>query len=57
VKVISNNPLKLRAVEEAGLQIVERISIEVDATDDAVGYLRTKKEKLGHLLSLNRERG
>jgi 3,4-dihydroxy 2-butanone 4-phosphate synthase/GTP cyclohydrolase II len=56
VKVISNNPLKLRAVEEAGLQIVERISIEVDATDDAVGYLRTKKEKLGHLLTLNRER-
>jgi GTP cyclohydrolase II len=56
VKVISNNPLKLRAVEEAGLQIVERISIEVDATDDAAGYLRTKKEKLGHLLTLNRER-
>ena len=56
VKVISNNPLKLRAVEEAGLQIVERVSIEVDATEDAVGYLRTKKEKLGHLLTLNRER-
>src|SRR5918998_6203254 len=49
VKVISNNPLKLRAVEEAGLKIVERISIEVDSTDNAAGYLRTKKEKLGHL--------
>lgn len=56
VKVISNNPLKLRAVEEAGLKIVERVSIEVDATEDAVGYLKTKKEKLGHLLTLNRER-
>jgi len=56
VKVISNNPLKLRAVEEAGLKIVERVSIEVDATEDAVGYLRTKKEKMGHLLTLNRER-
>lgn len=54
VKVISNNPLKLRAVEEAGLKIVERVSIEVDATDDAAGYLRTKKEKLGHLLTLKR---
>ncbi|HET7114319.1 MAG TPA: GTP cyclohydrolase II [Pyrinomonadaceae bacterium] len=54
VKVISNNPLKLRALEEAGLKIVERVSIEVDATEDAAGYLRTKKEKLGHLLTLKR---
>jgi 3,4-dihydroxy 2-butanone 4-phosphate synthase/GTP cyclohydrolase II len=54
VKVISNNPLKLRALEEAGLKIVERVSIEVDATEKAAGYLRTKKEKLGHLLDLKR---
>lgn len=54
VKVISNNPLKLRALEEAGLKIVERVSIEVDAGEDAAGYLRTKKEKLGHLLDLKR---
>lgn len=52
VKVLSNNPLKLQALEEAGLRIVERVSIEVDATDDAVSYLRTKKEKMGHLLDL-----
>jgi len=54
VNVISNNPLKLQALEEAGLQIVERVSIEVDSTEDAAGYLRTKKEKLGHLLELRR---
>src|SRR5436190_2195440 len=54
VKVISNNPLKLQAVEEAGLKIVERISIEVDSTENAERYLRTKKEKMGHLLELNR---
>jgi len=54
VKVISNNPLKLQALEEAGLKIVERVSIEVDSTEDAAGYLRTKKEKLGHLLELKR---
>lgn len=54
VRVISNNPLKLRAVEEAGLKIVERVSIEVDSSEDAAGYLRTKKEKLGHLLDLKR---
>ena len=54
VKVLSNNPLKLQALEEAGLKIVERISIEVDSTENAAGYLRTKKEKLGHLLELDR---
>jgi 3,4-dihydroxy 2-butanone 4-phosphate synthase/GTP cyclohydrolase II len=54
VKVISNNPLKLQAVQEAGLQIVERVSIEVDSTENAERYLRTKKEKLGHLLDLKR---
>ena len=51
VKVISNNPLKLRALEEAGLTIVERVSIEVEPGEKAAEYLRTKKEKLGHLLS------
>ena len=54
VKVISNNPLKLQALEEAGLKIVERVSIEVDAEEDAADYLRTKKEKMGHLLELRR---
>ena len=50
VNVISNNPLKLQAVEEAGLKIVERVSIQIDAKHHAIEYLRTKKEKLGHLL-------
>ena len=50
VRVISNNPLKLRALEEAGLKIVERVSIQVEPSEKAAGYLRTKKEKLGHLL-------
>src|SRR5258708_9544938 len=39
VRVVSNNPLKLRALEEAGLIIVERISIEVEPTEKAAGYL------------------
>jgi len=54
VRVISNNPLKLQALEEAGLKIVERVSIEVESSEDAESYLRTKKEKLGHLLELKR---
>jgi len=52
VRVISNNPLKLRALEEAGLKIVERVSIQVEPTEKAVRYMRTKKEKLGHFLEL-----
>jgi 3,4-dihydroxy 2-butanone 4-phosphate synthase/GTP cyclohydrolase II len=50
VRMLSNNPLKLRAVEEAGLQVVERVAIEVEHGEAAAHYMRTKKEKLGHLL-------
>ena len=52
VKVISNNPGKLKALEEAGLEITERVSIEVESSEPAAKYLRTKKEKMGHLLNV-----
>ena len=51
VRVISNNPEKLAALERAGLEIFERIPIEIDAEAPAAHYLRTKKEKMGHLLN------
>jgi GTP cyclohydrolase II len=51
VKVISNNPDKLAALKAAGLEIVERIPIEVPSEQPAAHYLRTKKEKMGHILS------
>ena len=50
VRVMSNNPDKLKALKNAGLQIVERVLIEVEAQEPAAHYLRTKKEKMGHLL-------
>ncbi|HVG37831.1 MAG TPA: GTP cyclohydrolase II [Pyrinomonadaceae bacterium] len=51
VRLLSNNPLKLRAVEEAGLEVVERVAIEVEAAPEtAKHYLLTKKQKMGHLL-------
>jgi 3,4-dihydroxy 2-butanone 4-phosphate synthase / GTP cyclohydrolase II len=50
VRLMSNNPLKLRAMEEAGLRVVERVALEVEPADAAMHYLRTKKAKLGHLL-------
>jgi 3,4-dihydroxy 2-butanone 4-phosphate synthase/GTP cyclohydrolase II len=52
VRVISNNPGKLRALEDAGLEIVERVAIEIEASEPAAKYLQTKKEKMGHLLNL-----
>lgn len=52
VRVISNNPGKLQALEEAGMEIVERVAIEIPASERATAYLRTKKEKMGHLLKI-----
>lgn len=51
VRVLSNNPLKIAALEEAGLQIIERVSIEVESTERARRYLSTKKKKMGHILN------
>src|SRR5438067_6999615 len=45
VRVMSNNPLKIQAMEEAGLVVVERVPIEVEPPRCATAYLRTKKEK------------
>jgi len=48
---MSNNPLKIEALEAAGIQVAERIPIEIKPTDGTSKYLKTKKAKLGHLLS------
>lgn len=52
VRLMSNNPDKLRALEEMGLAVVERVTLNVAPTDAARDYLRTKKERMGHLLEL-----
>ncbi|HEX8564089.1 MAG TPA: GTP cyclohydrolase II [Pyrinomonadaceae bacterium] len=52
VRVMSNNPDKLRALEDAGLSIVERVPLQVETKEPAAHYLKTKKEKLGHLFNL-----
>jgi GTP cyclohydrolase II len=50
VRLISNNPDKICAVEKAGITVVERVPCIVEPVDSSETYLRTKKEKLGHLL-------
>jgi 3,4-dihydroxy 2-butanone 4-phosphate synthase/GTP cyclohydrolase II len=52
VRLMSNNPEKMRVLEEMGLNVVERVSLVIPPTDAARGYLRTKKEKMGHLLEM-----
>ena len=50
IRLMSNNPEKIAAVEQAGIEIVERVSIEVEPHENSLGYMKTKKEKMGHLL-------
>ena len=50
MRLLTNNPRKFVGLEGYGLQIVERLPIEIPASDASRRYLKTKKEKLGHLL-------
>ena len=51
VRLLSNNPDKVEALERSGVQVVERVPCEVTPSPHAEEYLRTKKEKLGHLFT------
>lgn len=53
IRLMSNNPEKVKALRVAGLEVVERVQIEVKSEAPAFKYLMTKKEKMGHLLQLN----
>jgi 3,4-dihydroxy 2-butanone 4-phosphate synthase / GTP cyclohydrolase II len=50
LRLMTNNPRKFVGLEGYGLTIAERVSIEIAPSDASRRYLRTKKEKLGHLL-------
>jgi len=49
VRLITNNPAKVSALESGGIAVVERISAEVASQDSFAGYLRTKQKKMGHI--------
>ena len=49
VKLLSNNPKKVEALEAGGVQVVERVSAEVASRPTTENYLRVKREKMGHL--------
>jgi len=52
VRLMSNNPEKIEALERAGVAVTERVPCLVTPMDSTEDYLRTKKEKMGHLLDV-----
>ena len=57
MRLLTNNPDKRAGLEGYGLSIVERVPLETEPTPQNIGYLRTKVEKLGHLLDVPGESG
>jgi len=55
MRLMTNNPKKIVGLEGYGLEVVERVPIEMDACEENVDYLLTKKEKMGHMLSVGKE--
>ena len=50
VRLMTNNPDKVAALEAAGIKVTERVSAEVESQESFERYLRTKQEKMGHIL-------
>jgi 3,4-dihydroxy 2-butanone 4-phosphate synthase/GTP cyclohydrolase II len=56
VRLLSNNPDKSRALERAGIDVIEHVSCETPPTPHSFGYLRTKRDRLGHTLTFGRHK-
>lgn len=52
LRLLTNNPGKISTIESFGLYITERVALEIPPTSASLRYLQTKKEKLGHLLTV-----
>lgn len=57
LKLLTNNPAKRTAISAYGLEIVERVAIEMPPTEENNFYMRTKREKMGHILELPKDSG
>ena len=52
MRLMTNNPRKIVGVQGHGLQVVERVPLEIEKNPGNQRYLETKKQRLGHLLNL-----
>src|ERR1700733_4198836 len=52
VRLMSNNPQKIEALTKGGIEVIERIACEAPPSPYALSYLRTKKKKMGHSLTI-----
>ncbi|MFH0775754.1 MAG: bifunctional 3,4-dihydroxy-2-butanone-4-phosphate synthase/GTP cyclohydrolase II [bacterium] len=52
IRLLTNNPRKIIGLEGYGLEVTERIPLAIEPTQENIRYLKTKKEKLGHLLDI-----
>jgi 3,4-dihydroxy 2-butanone 4-phosphate synthase / GTP cyclohydrolase II len=55
IRLLTNNPKKVSGIEGFGMEIVERVPIQVRSNSRNIRYLKTKKEKMGHMLSFTGE--
>jgi 3,4-dihydroxy 2-butanone 4-phosphate synthase/GTP cyclohydrolase II len=54
LRLMTNNPRKVAGLQGYGLEIVERVPIEIPPQEENKRYLQTKKDKMGHMLALNK---
>ncbi|MEL6637398.1 MAG: hypothetical protein AAFR05_11660, partial [Bacteroidota bacterium] len=53
IRLITNNPLKMRAIDESAIQFVERVPLVIAPRRENRFYLQTKEDLMGHLLNAN----
>ena len=53
LRLVTNNPKKVSSIEELGLKVIDRVPMEIKGNEFNYNYLKTKKDKMGHLLKLH----